>query len=397
MSFKKLVGKLHLWLGLGSGLVVFLVSTTGCILAFEEEIKSVTLPFIYAEPQKNAPLLPPSALIARSEAAMNGREAHTIYYYEEGKSTVVRFITKKPKSVQQVYLNPYTGEVLKVWDIEDDFFRTIFNGHFNLWIPRPVGSYIVSYATLLFSILLITGIILWWPKKLKKSTTDKSFKIKWKAKWRRVNYDLHNVPGFYVFFIALTLAITGMTFGIEWFNDGVYKIASLGNSKVEKQTEPLSDTTLASNYSKIKIMDALWLNAMKKHGRDGIISITNPAERSKPIAVSINPAPGTYYKSSTAYFDQHTGKKFTGKNLFGGHSEELAFGRFLHNLSYDIHVGAIAGLPGKILAFIASFVCASLPVSGFIIWWGRKKKEQKGFKAKTRKAAGPLKNDLLIY
>jgi uncharacterized iron-regulated membrane protein len=44
-------------------------------------------------------------------------------------------------------------------------------------------------------------------------------------------------------------------------------------------------------------------------------------------------------------------------------------------MNYDIHVGAILSLPGKILAFFASLICASLPVTGFIIWWGRRKKK----------------------
>jgi len=44
-------------------------------------------------------------------------------------------------------------------------------------------------------------------------------------------------------------------------------------------------------------------------------------------------------------------------------------------MNYDIHVGAIAGLTGKVIAFIASLVCASLPVTGFLIWWGKKYKK----------------------
>jgi uncharacterized iron-regulated membrane protein len=42
-------------------------------------------------------------------------------------------------------------------------------------------------------------------------------------------------------------------------------------------------------------------------------------------------------------------------------------------MNYDIHVGAIAGLPGKIIAFLACLLCASLPVTGFIIWFDREK------------------------
>ncbi|MBZ4044583.1 PepSY domain-containing protein [Flavobacterium hibisci] len=46
-------------------------------------------------------------------------------------------------------------------------------------------------------------------------------------------------------------------------------------------------------------------------------------------------------------------------------------------MNYDLHVGSILGFPGKVLAFIASLVSASLLVTGFLIWWGRKNKKAK--------------------
>ncbi len=45
-------------------------------------------------------------------------------------------------------------------------------------------------------------------------------------------------------------------------------------------------------------------------------------------------------------------------------------------MNYDIHVGAVLGLPGKIMAFFASLIAASLPVTGFYVWCGRKKKKK---------------------
>ncbi|MEO8961981.1 MAG: PepSY-associated TM helix domain-containing protein [Ginsengibacter sp.] len=46
-------------------------------------------------------------------------------------------------------------------------------------------------------------------------------------------------------------------------------------------------------------------------------------------------------------------------------------------MNYDIHTGQLLGLAGKILAFLASLIAASLPITGFYIWWGRKKKKHK--------------------
>jgi uncharacterized iron-regulated membrane protein len=51
-------------------------------------------------------------------------------------------------------------------------------------------------------------------------------------------------------------------------------------------------------------------------------------------------------------------------------------GESISAMNYDIHVGAVLGIPGKILAFLASLIAASLPVTGFYIWWGRRNKKQ---------------------
>jgi uncharacterized iron-regulated membrane protein len=68
------------------------------------------------------------------------------------------------------------------------------------------------------------------------------------------------------------------------------------------------------------------------------------------------------------YRDKPAGEKFIGMN-------------------YDIHVGAILGWPTKILAFVASLVCATLPVTGFFIWWNRLKKNKKPHRQPVAKAA----------
>jgi len=69
-------------------------------------------------------------------------------------------------------------------------------------------------------------------------------------------------------------------------------------------------------------------------------------------------------------------------------------------MNYDIHVGAIAGLTGKVIAFLASLVSASLPVTGFIIWFDRERRKRgRNKRNKSRKKAqntnGQRKNNKL--
>lgn len=62
-------------------------------------------------------------------------------------------------------------------------------------------------------------------------------------------------------------------------------------------------------------------------------------------------------------------------------------GRKLGDMNYDLHTGQILGLGGKILAFLASLISASLPITGTLLWWGRKRKSKAGGKKAKAVAA----------
>ncbi len=57
-SLKRWIGNIHLWLGMASGLIVFIVAITGCIYAFKVEIENMTQSYRFVEPTSQ-PVLPP--------------------------------------------------------------------------------------------------------------------------------------------------------------------------------------------------------------------------------------------------------------------------------------------------------------------------------------------------
>jgi uncharacterized iron-regulated membrane protein len=194
MTIKNLIGTLHLWLGLASGLVVFIIAVTGCIYAFQMEIKDLTQPYRFVERQEQAVLLP-SQLQAIAEKELPGKHVHAVQY-NQGEAAQVIFFHYDPWHYYIAYLNPYSGEVLKVKDVDWDFFRIVLMGHFYLWLPESIGQPLIATATLIFVVMLISGLILWWPRN--QNGTRQRFTVKRNARWRRRNYDLHSVLGFYV-------------------------------------------------------------------------------------------------------------------------------------------------------------------------------------------------------
>ncbi|RFM26441.1 PepSY domain-containing protein [Deminuibacter soli] len=381
--FRTINDWLHLWLGLVSGIIVFIVSITGCIYAFQKEISSVTQPYQFVQVEAK-PYLSPSALKKIAEQHQFGDKAgkpgsviNAVQYPGTGKAAIATYRDKQT-GYMMVYLNPYSGQVLKAKALEKDFFRIVLIGHFNLWLPREVGQPIVCWATLIFIVLLITGLVMWWPKNLRKANVDKSFKIKWKATFKRVNYDLHNVLGFYTLIGAFIIAVTGIYFGFKWVPKSIYWVASGGKTMPERRGAMLSDTTaIPAQKALYSAEDSIWSKLSHEYSNTGSLSIQFAQKKSDAISASYNPEQETFYKNHTRLFDRYTLKEIQGQTLYNKSYEQGSGADKLVRMDYDIHVGAIGGIAGKIIAFLISLVCASLPVTGFIIWWGKKRKKPK--------------------
>lgn len=368
MTFKKAVGKIHLWLGLASGLIVLFLGITGCILAFETEIRAFTEPYRNVEP-KNKSFLPPSALKEIAEQHLVSKEALSIEYAGKDRSALAYYYDSD--SYEIVFLDPYTGEFLKRKDMNKDFFRFILDGHFNLWLPVEVGQPVVASATLIFVVMMITGIILWWPKN--KAAAKQRFSIKWNARWRRKNYDLHNVLGFYMTWVAIFIALTGLVWGFEWFADSVYWVSSGGKQAAEHDA-PVSDTTTVALYP--NMADHLWQQQLANVQSTESIAVNFADENTDPVELVINHRPGTYYNTDSYHYDQYSGKELPATGSYAGKFSTATVADKIVRMNYDMHTGAVLGLTGKILAFCASLIAASLPVTGFMIWWGRKRKKK---------------------
>lgn len=370
MTVKKIIGRIHLWLGLTSGLVVFIVAITGCLYAFQDEIQTATQSYRFVTPE-NKPALPPSQIKAIAENALPGKHVHAVMYQGNDHAAKAVFYSDTAHYYYFVYVNQYNGEVLKVKNENKDFFRFVIDGHYYLWLPEEIGHPLVASATLVFFVMVISGIVLWWPKN--KAGRKQRFSIKWSAQWRRKNYDMHNVLGFYVCWIAVIFAITGLVWGFEWFNKGYYAVISGG--KTLPQWEESKSKYIADYKPDMPAMDKLWLQMQKDVPENGSIEVHAPGDSSSAIEVAINPDPKTYWKTDYRYFDQYSLQEVPVAHMWGRFANTTRSQKLMR-MNYDIHVGAVLGLPGKMLAFFASLIIASLPVTGTLIWWGRKNKSK---------------------
>ena len=364
---KQAIRKAHLWLGLASGLVVFIVSITGAIFVFQEEIREATEPWLKV-PVATKPALPPSQLQATMQRNHPGLTSPWLMYMGPARSAIV-YGTDKAGGSYAAFIDPYTGEELYYKNLGGDFFTIVQEIHMYLLLPVAVGEWVVGIGVLIFVVMLITGIVLWWPKR--KKDRHRSFTIKWNGRWRRVNYDLHNVLGFYTASIALVLALTGLAMSFEWVRDSAYLTANLGSSFPEEKTPP-KVTAQPTGTPNQPLIDQFYAQIRRDSPTAEMLFVAAPTAPDQP-AYSIAYRTSLLYSHRDEYYFHPT----SGQLLKAIPDASKSRGQKLIDANYDIHTGQILGLGGKIIAFIVSLISASLPVTGTLVWWGKRNKPKK--------------------
>jgi uncharacterized iron-regulated membrane protein len=364
--FKKTILFIHRWLGFISGLVVFIVSITGCIFCFQDEIQDA-LHNYRKVPVQSVPYAAPSHLKQLALDKFPGATADYIYYFGKDRPAGVLVYTKTQGYIE-VFFNPYTATITHTENVKSNFFTVVEYIHLYLLLPAKAGTLVVGISVIVFVALMITGIILWWPKR--KTDRKRSFTIKWGARWRRVNYDLHNVLGFYATAIALILALTGLSISFDWVREGLYRSVNLGKSYRAEKILPVSDTSSKSSYNNT-VMDRCFQEVLKRSSAQQMFLIGLDERPAGTVGITAYAKSLHYGHSDFYYFD-----KYSGKLLQSLPYTKKSAGMKLNDLNYDLHVGQALGLFGKIIAFLASLVCASLPITGFILWLGKRKKSK---------------------
>lgn len=384
---KQWSAKLHLWLGLSVGIIVFIVSLTGTLYVFKDEIQGILRKdamYVKAESITPVPLsiavlkekisseIREKVPISSVEMYLDKNRSYEFLYYERNKKAWNYFDEVKVNKL--VYVNQYTGEILGVYNEKYDLFPILKAIHWSLLLPADWGKYVVGIPTVLFIIMLITGIVLWWPKN--KNARKSRLRFSWKnvKGWKRKNYDLHNILGFYASFIALLISLTGIYFSYPWVKNA-FNYSLSGTAELPKDKEITSPDSLTSK--KGHLFDLAAQQAQQLYGTSSSFRIplngkNKKGKELKNIPVTVYGEDGRYAIRHQLIFD-----RYSGKILANTPHHTLTNAEQYAHANYDIHTGSYFGLLGKILWFATGLICTSLPVTGFLVWQGKQKKQRK--------------------
>lgn len=381
--FKYIMALLHLWLGLLSSLIIFVVCLTGCIYAFKNQIIDFyNRDKVYVKVGENR--------IPLDTVQENFRDKgwvidEFILPENKKKSIIISYTDQNTKISKTQYFDPYTGAQLGGANNGlDRFFAVVLDIHKTLLITKA-GKQIVGVATLVFCFLLLSGFVLWLPKKWKD--LKNGLTIKWKAKFYRLNYDLHNTLGFYALLMLFFIAVTGLYVTYPWMKSGI--IVSLGGNPVltsgatQETTQEVSSAFSDLLQQMVDKQDELIATQETKPiSIDSVNILAN--QYLKYTATTLIRLPGEsdpWYRIKKINTNNWLGAQLPDEIIFDKKGEVKSIERFsdkpLHKqfveISKPLHTGEIMGLPSVILYFLISLIGCMLPITGFIIWWKKVK------------------------
>jgi uncharacterized iron-regulated membrane protein len=391
---RKLINTIHLWLGLASGLVVIAICFSGTLYVFNTEITEWGAPHLYEiENYEGKQRIDADSLLRKVQLVAEGKVSNVTIPAAINRTyqfSVRKTEGKKPGPAVTYFVNPYSGEIVgtsKDKNSAKEFMSDMFSLHRWLLldkVEKPIisgienkklGSMITGWATIIFTLGCISGLIIWFPQKLK--SWKQGLKIKWKAGWKRLNHDLHNSLAFYAVFFLLLMGLTGPQWSFEWYREGLQK--TLGTYKPsqegtgEKRKEARGDSSVQKSITiaeYLKTGDSLL-------SYEGNFAITLPAEAGAKTMIA---------KTKLGFFapaasDRITVDPATGKVMKVDIFSEKPFNERVAGSIKAIHVGNVYGTFTKLIYFLACLIATSLPITGTMIWLNKMKKTKKKNKA----------------
>lgn len=371
-TLRKFINDIHLWMGIGSGIILFIICLTGTVLTFENEIKSV-----FAD---EAIILPKQEVVSIEEMAetlsVEGEVMRVAIDADQTKPYKFAVKTNKTDRRGTTFLaNQYTGTYVKLApNVLDGFFMTMFKLHRWLLLDISVGRPIVGVSTIIFLILSISGIVLWFPKKklkkLKWRHLKPGFKIAWRAKWKRINYDLHVTLGFYTAIFLVIMALTGLFWSFEWYKDA--GSAVLGTEVFSgRGGEPKIKSNISANSNKVDYNTVLKITARELPFK-GTTIFQIPTDENEVFSIK-KLHDKDFLQTATDELKIDLDGTVISKQLF---SEKPINVQIAQSIK-AIHIGSIFGWFSKIIYFISCLIATSLPITGVIIWLNKLKKKPK--------------------
>ena len=441
-SLRRFFYQLHLWLGVVSGLILFVVCLSGSLYVFREEVRRAVAPEQFYVEASAEQRLSADELVAKVEAAKPGKKVGSLTLPESPTRTVAVVLNDAPKKDEKgpkgegqregkggekggakpekggekagqkpqdagkgggkpqggkprgemIYVNPYTGEIVGDGKTSvDEFFGFLMKLHRWLCLPTEIGRPIVGVATIIYVVISLTGLLLWLPRTAaawsRKSTWKTALNVRVRRGGWPLVFDLHNALGFYTLLPALILALTGLCWSFGWYRDAVGAV--LGEAPFKAKSEKPESLTPPDGSPRPATLEELIAKHNKLDPGAGDVTISIPQDESTATTIQKGRVDGFFalaVKNKTQW-DRLDASVVSveryGKTVEVERFADKPFGAKIASSIRALHLGEITGLSSKIFFFVVCLIATSFPATGVALWAHKLRARNKKRRAQT--------------
>jgi uncharacterized iron-regulated membrane protein len=358
LLLRRILFQVHLWVGIGVGLYVLVVCTTGAALVFREEMQHTVYPEFFPDREPTGPIADIVDVVDNMKRPYPDFQLAGVGVPNPEQHTFVGFLYKDEK-YRAVFADAATGQVIGAFPVQS-FILWLQNLHFYL-LAGETGLFVNGIGSLFLVLLGITGIVIWWPGI---ASWKRHLKIDFRTNWKRLNWDLHSAVGFWTLAFVFMWGVTGAYFAFPaQFRTIVRKFAPVTMNRSVSSSAPADPNATPADLRTL-------VNKAKKELPGGTVTrVSLPTGKRGTVQVVLTKrAPAARENSDYVYFyfDQFTGELLQWRQL-----SALTTGDHAISWLGRLHVGSFGGVSIKILWLILGLVPALLFVTGAIMWWNR--------------------------
>jgi uncharacterized iron-regulated membrane protein len=355
MSFHRLILWLHLWAGAIAAVFLIVLGVTGSLMVFEDDIDHALNPKLtWVHPTGSR------MTVTAMQAAMEKRyPGYKVASFDiPPRQDVAWRASLAPETRGKnlaIAFNPYTGEILGNDADRNNFAGKLHQLHLRLLLDR-LGQNIVGWAGPFLLLLSLTGLVLWWPRKI--------ISFNRKSSGKKINFDLHQAIGIWASVFLMMFALTAIV--IRWEKGASEVVNALTNSPEPPpfpRPQPPQPGLVPLNPDRLLAI----AESAAAGARPTFIQLAG-----NPIRIALRyPEDRTPAGRTNILIEPHTGNIVFHLDARTG---PLGF-RYVKLWNREIHTGDIFGWPTRMLAAAVSLLLPVLAVTGPLIWWNRRRKK----------------------
>jgi uncharacterized iron-regulated membrane protein len=347
MTWRKRFVRLHRIVGLLGGLLLAVMGLTGSMIVFHQEIDHALNPHLMQVTAQDK-RVPIESVLASAQNLLPGSRLESLQMPQQPEETYRLSFHSAQEIRHDVFVNPYTGEILGQRRVDRTIIGFLYALHHDLGAGK-FGLYLVGVSGVIMIIQSLTGLVLWtgW-RKLKSG-----FKLRWGAPMQLLSFDLHNAGGFIFNLLLLLAGFTGLIIA------GAHILLA-----------PPALTSLPPAFQPTIAMRQLLKQADIEMPEGKTMSLAFPDEQLLVISKKLPSDHPRFYFSSVT-LNATTGETVEVSKIV----KKPVMWQFLVPIA-DLHFGTVGGLATRLLYALLGIVPTVLFTTGLILWANSKKRSK---------------------